>query len=132
MLVVIDTHVLVSALWSKNGNPKKVLDLLLNRKIKPCFDSRVLVEYQTVLLRPHFKFSSAEVLALMSIIETSGVSVVPMPIDMSFIDEDDKKFYEVAKHCCAKLITGNLKHFPDDAEILTPMDFLKMIYGKVL
>ena len=41
-----------------------------------------------------------------------------------FADESDKKFYEVAKHCNAKLITGNLKHFPNDGIAISPTDFL--------
>jgi predicted nucleic acid-binding protein len=106
------------------------LDFLLNGKIKPCFDSRILHEYQTVLARPRFNFSPAEVSSLMCIIEAFGVSVVPLAIDTPFLDEDDKNFYEVATHCNAKLITGNLRHFPDDEDVLVPADFVKMFYGR--
>ena len=42
-----------------------------------------------------------------------------------------EKFYEVAKHCKAKLITGNRKHFPEDQDIVTPRDFLEMLTGIV-
>ena len=115
----------MSALWSRGGNPSKVLDLVLNRQVKPCFDSRILIEYQTVLKRPRLKFSAAEVNALLSIIKMFGISVVPPPVDISFTDESDRKFYEVAKHCDAKLITGNIKHFPAEPDILNPSDFLK-------
>ena len=31
-------------------------------------------------------------------------------------DESDRKFYEVAKFCHAPLITGNIKHFPDEEQ----------------
>jgi putative PIN family toxin of toxin-antitoxin system len=117
----------VSALWTTDGNPRKVLDLLLNGKIKPCFDSRILVEYQTVLSRPRFNFSLTEISSLMSIIKAFGVSVIPVPLDDLFTDEADKKFYEVAKHCNAKLITGNKKHFPDESDIMTPVDFIKYL-----
>ena len=35
MLAVIDTNILVSALWSRNGTPAKVLSLVLNWKSDP-------------------------------------------------------------------------------------------------
>ena len=49
-----------------------------------------------------------------------GVFVVPDPIkDISFIsDESDRKFYEVAKFTNAILVTGNLKHYPKENNIV--------------
>ena len=35
MLAVIDANILVSALWSRNGSPAKVLSLVLNGKVSP-------------------------------------------------------------------------------------------------
>jgi len=127
MLVVIDTNVLVSAFWSKNGTPAKILDLLLNGRLKLCYDHRILMEYRTVLQRPRFGFSDIEVETVMQILEATGHSVVPVPLDTDFHDETDKKFYEVAKFCDAKLITGNLKHFPQETNIVSPADFLKQL-----
>ena len=57
MLVVIDTNVLVSALWSKNGAPAKIISLVLQGKLIPCYDYRILSEYRTVLARPKFGFT---------------------------------------------------------------------------
>ena len=59
--------------------------------------------------------------------EAIGYSVVPTPLDTDFVDVSDKKFYEVAKFCGAKLITGNLKHFPRESEVVSPADFLKLL-----
>ena len=129
MLVVIDTNVLVSAFWSKTGTSAKILDLALTGGIKVCFDHRVLLEYRAVLTRPHFRFSKSEVDAVTQFLEATGYSVAPAPLDTPFTDESDKKFYEVAKFCGAKLITGNLKHFPRDPDILSPADFLKGSYS---
>ena len=42
-----------------------------------------------------------------------------------FVDEADKKFYEVAKFCGAVLVTGNLKHFPEDPLVMSVADFLE-------
>lgn len=124
MLVVMDINVLVSALWSRNGSPAKVMAMVLNGTIVPCYDYRILDEYRTVLRRPKFRFNEGEVKELIGFIETEGISVVAEPLDISFTDKADKKFYEVAKHCNAKLITGNPKHFPEDSLVITVADFL--------
>jgi len=124
MLVVIDTNILVSAFWSKDGNPFKILGLVLFGRIKPCFDSRILQEYREVLSRPRLGFSKAEVDGVLQAIEDAGLSVVPEPLDTPFADESDRKFYEAAKFCGAKLITGNQKHFPREPDVVTAADFL--------
>lgn len=126
MLVVVDTNILVSSLWSNDGAPAKVISLILNDAIIPCYDYRIMCEYREVLERPKFGFSKSEIDSLLDWIEIIGRSVVAEPCDIRFIDEADKKFYEVAKFCHAKLITGNLKHFPDDPDVLSVADFLKL------
>ena len=125
MLVVIDTNILVSALWSPDGAPAMVVSLLLNGKITPCYDHRILIEYHEILRRPKFGFSENEVYDFLSAVEGLGMSIVPEPANIHFTDEADKKIYEAAKHCGAKLITGNLKHFPQDDIVMTPEDFLR-------
>ena len=45
-----------------------------------------------------------------------------------FTDESDRVFYEVAKFCRAPLVTGNLKHYPQDDCIVTLSEF----YDKIL
>ncbi len=125
MLAVIDTNILVSALWSRNGAPAKILSMVLQGKIIPCYDYRIICEYREVLQRPKFKFSKSEVNALVGWIEESGHSVIAEALDDVFIDETDKKFYEVAKYCGAHLVTGNLKHFPTEPTIMSVTDFLE-------
>jgi putative PIN family toxin of toxin-antitoxin system len=124
MFVVLDTNVLVSALWSKNGEAAKVLALVQNRAVTVCYDSRIMTEYRTVLERPKFSFTKFEIDSLLGQIEDDGFSIVALPLTIDFIDESDKKFFEVAKHCDALLITGNLKHFPNDPNIITIRAFL--------
>lgn len=126
MNVVIDTNILVSALWSKNGLPAKIINLVIAGVLTPCFDYRILCEYREVLNRPKFRFSSVEVHWLLDWFVSKGYSILAVPIGTAFIDETDKKFYEVAKSCNAKLITGNIKHFPDDGIAMTASDFLSL------
>ena len=127
MLVVLDTNILVSSLWSRNGAPARVVIMILTGQLIPCYDYRILTEYRQVLSRPRFNFSDGEIDSLLEWIETSGRSIVADPINDPFIDESDKKFYEVAKFCGAILITGNLKHFPNDPQVMNVSSFLERI-----
>ena len=127
MLVVLDTNILVSSLWSRNGAPARVVSMILTGQLIPCYDYRILTEYRQVLSRPRFNFSDGEIDSLLEWIETSGRSIVADPINDPFIDESDKKFYEVAKFCGAILITGNLKHFPHDPQVMNVSSFLERI-----
>lgn len=130
MQVVIDTNILVSALWSKNGAPARIISMVINGSIVPCYDYRILSEYREVLRRPKFQFSNGEINSLLDWIESCGRSVVADPIEESFTDEADKKFYEIAKFCQAKLITGNIKHFPQDPLVVTVAEFLEEYKGR--
>jgi len=123
MLVVLDTNILVSAFWSKNGTPAKIIGLIQNRIITPCYDYRILEEYEEVLSRPKFGFDEWEIHDFLSQIKHDGMSIVAKAVDINFTDESDRKFYEVAKQCNAKLITGNIKHFPTDGLVISPTDF---------
>ncbi|HHY24791.1 MAG TPA: putative toxin-antitoxin system toxin component, PIN family [Clostridiaceae bacterium] len=124
---VIDTNILVSALLSPSGSPAKVLDHVLNGNVVMCYDSRMIAEYQEVLLRPKFGFDKKAVSQVIKFVIRSGISIVPVPILNPFEDEDDKMFYEVAKTAQAYLITGNAKHFPKDSVIIAPHEFLNVI-----
>lgn len=132
MLVVVDTNILVSALWSRNGAPARAVGLVLSGQLTPCYDHRIMLEYRQVLQRPKFRFQPSEINALLAWIKQSGRSVVPAPVDIPFVDEADRKFYEVAKYCGAILITGNLKHFPNDGAVMSVSDFLERNHWSVI
>ena len=132
MLVVIDTNILVSALWSRSGAPARAVGLVLSGHLIPCYDHRVMLEYRQVLQRPKFRFRPSEINALLDWFKQTGRSVIPAPVDISFVDEADRKFYEVAKYCGAVLITGNLKHFPNDDAVMSVSDFLERNHWAVI
>ena len=127
---VIDTNILVSSLISPTGSPAKVLDQVLNKNVVICYDSRIITEYQEVLLRPKFCFEKKSVKQLIDFIILSGISIVPVPISEAFNDEDDKVFYEVAKTANAYLVTDNTKHFPKETIVVTPQELLDIINYK--
>lgn len=132
MLVVIDTNILVSALWSRSGAPARAVGLVLSGHLIPCYDHRIMLEYRQGLQRPKFRFRPSEINALLDWFKQTGRSVIPAPVDISFVDEADRKFYEVAKYCGAVLITGNLKHFPNDDAVMSVSDFLERNHWAVI
>ena len=111
MLVVIDTNILVSALWSRNGAPARVVSMVLTGDIVPCYDYRILCEYREVLQRPKFGFSKSEINSLLDWFEACGRSVLAEPLEDVFVDEADKKFYQ---NVCA-----------EDPLVMSVADFLE-------
>ena len=123
MFVVVDTNVLVSALWSRNGAPAKIVSRILGGSLIPCYDYRILEEYRAVLCRPKFHFSEGEVNSLLDWFINNGCSVTASECDSEFTDESDRKFYEVALCCNAVLITGNTRHFPQHPAVMSVSRF---------
>ena len=91
----------------------------MSGELQLCVDERILAEYETVLHRPKFRFEPAHVDVILQFIRAHSLNIVPPVSDIPFADPADKKFYEVAKHCHALLITGNIKHFPNESFIKT-------------
>jgi len=129
MLVVIDTNVIISSFWSKNGNPAKIISLVQNKLLTVCYDYRIIREYEEVLSRIKFGFDKWEIYDFLSQIKQDGLSVVAKPVSISFADDEDRKFHEVAKQCNAILITGNIRHFPNDGYVFSPADFLRSFFN---
>ena len=123
MFVVLDTNILVSALLSPLGKPAQILNRYTNGEFTLCVDERILAEYEKVLTRPKFNFQPIKIHSLLRYIREHSISVTASEINVPFVDVSDKKFYEVAKHCHAILLTGNLKHFPKDEQIKSVHDF---------
>ena len=122
--VVLDTNILVSALWSESGCPAKVFEMFIKGEIVLCYDSRIMTEYKGVLNRPQFAFKHTKIGGIINRIRKDGIAVVTKPCDIAFEDEDDRMFYEVAKECNATLITGNTRHYPAEPFVQTAAEFL--------
>jgi putative PIN family toxin of toxin-antitoxin system len=128
--VVLDTNILVSALLS-DGPPSFIVDRVAEARIRPYFDGRILVEYWDVLGRPKFGFSPPQVNRLIHDIVQAGFSIeVSVPSGFSMPDEDDRKFYDVARTAGVVLITGNTRHYPNEPFILTPAAFVRRYYSE--
>lgn len=124
MIVVLDTNVLVSALWTPNGKAAYIVNQAVVGKLRLCHDYRILTEYRDILSRPKFKFSAWHVDCLLKTLERDGISVSPPALpNVLFANESNRMFYEVAQFCEAPLITGNMRHFPPAAFVTTVDDF---------
>lgn len=131
---VIDTNVLVSAMLKMKSIPWQVMAESLTGQIIPLLNDEILKEYKNVLSRPKFRFSEAAINALLE-----GVTKRGIYIDAAFSDDigniipdpKDFVFYEVVmeagKQQEAYLVTGNLKHFPVSAYVVTPREMLEII-----
>ena len=128
---VIDTNVLVSALFSISGNssPSIIIRKIIDGVITPLYNEDILSEYEEVLNRAKFPFRKADIEWLISTFLDFGLSLGRTAIsDEVFIDKDDIVFYEVAlSKEDSFLITGNIRHFPKKPFIVTPAEMLTII-----
>ena len=123
--VVLDTNVLVSALWSKQGNPSRIVEMIFTKEIELYYSPEIMEEYSDVLSREKLSFPEEKVKHLLQEIAKNAILSNPTVSTVGFTDESDRKFYDTAKENDATLITGNGKHYPDEPRILTPLAFLQ-------
>lgn len=124
MNIVLDTNVLVSAVLSPGRKAYSILQFVLFEEFQVFYDSRIMDEYERVLRYEKFGFDEDDIEAILSPIRENGIHIVAHQIkDIPFNDETDRKFFKVAKTAEAVLITGNLKHFPDDPMVMSVSDF---------
>jgi putative PIN family toxin of toxin-antitoxin system len=127
--IVLDTNVLVSGLLNPDGNPGRIVDLLLAGEITLILDDRILAEYREVLRRPKFGFEAEDVSELLDLIDAESVRVAAPPLGIALTDPRDLPFLEVAVAGEAvSLVTGNARHFklPARAQVTveSPVEFI--------
>ena len=128
---VIDTNVLVSALFSISGhsNPSIIIRKIIGGVITPLYNEEILAEYEEVLNRDKFPFRKADIDWIISTFIDYGILLGRTAVsDEEFTDRDDMVFYEVAlSKEDSFLVTGNIKHFPKKPFIVTPAEMLTII-----
>ena len=130
MRIVPDTNVLVSGLLSPQGPPGRVLDLVTSGAVVVLYDDRTIAEYREVLARPHFRFGTGRIAALLDLIEAEGELVPSPPLALTLPDPDDLPFPEVAAAGSADaLVTGNRRHLTPtrgthEVRVMTPAEFI--------
>jgi predicted nucleic acid-binding protein len=108
-----------------------ILSLVFDKTIAIVYDNGILVEYIDVLNRKELKINKEASKLVIDFISRYGEYIVAEPLNIKFTDESDKKFYEVYKSSEAHyLVTGNLKHYPNEEGIVSPRKFLDQYYAK--
>ena len=130
IFAVIDTNVLVSALLTQKGDTAtvKIIEKVLLGEITPIYSSEIIKEYRTVLSRKKFGFSPELIDNFIKYIEKQGIIQETISSGTILTDMDDLPFYELAlQNKETYLITGNIKHFPNQSFIVTPREFLNIM-----
>jgi putative PIN family toxin of toxin-antitoxin system len=120
--VVVDTNVLVSALYKPSSVPARALDAIWRTgqgQGTACllYDARIVDEYRSVLARPKFRALDRErIEELIARVLSDGADLGEVaPWNGSLPDEGDRVFVEVALAGRAHaIVTGNIKHYPVD------------------
>ena len=127
---VIDTNVIVSAMFAKHDDSSTVVVLkhVLSRDIQPLYNDDIIAEYREVLSRQSFSFDIKKVDKLINSLKLLGQNTARTPFPQSMLDEKDRVFYEVTlSKDNAYLVTGNQKHFPKTPIVVTPAEMLEIL-----
>ena len=79
-------------------------------------------------LRSKFHLSEVRINELLYFIKQNGIDSSRFPYAGEMPDEDDRVFYEI---CLSKedsfLVTGNLKHFPKEPQVITAAEMMEIL-----
>lgn len=133
MFVVIDTNIIVSALLSNKNDSAtvQVMEKVFRQEIKPIYSKEIFAEYTNVLNRPKFHFSKELVEYMLSAIKQFGILKEPKETVMVVLpDMKDVPFYRlVLESENTYLVTGNIKHFPQESRIMTARQLIDILNG---
>ena len=133
MFVVIDTNIIVSALLSSKNDSAtvQVMEKVFRQEIKPVYSKEIFAEYTNVLNRPKFHFSKELVEYMLSAIKQFGILKEPKETVMVVLpDMKDVPFYRlVLESEDTYLVTGNIKHFPQESLIMTARQLIDILNG---
>lgn len=131
---VIDTNVVISAMLKNGSMPYKILEYAFEGKMRILLNEEILTEYAEVLMRKKFGFATDKVNELIEEIKRIALFIDKTEELEDVPDPDDTVFYEVVmearKQTDAYLVTGNIKHFPKKAFVVTPKEMLDIIEKK--
>lgn len=132
---VIDTNILVSSLLKEDSYPYAIISMVDAEIITPLLHEDIVNEYIEVLNRSKFNFSKKAVNTIISCILNRGIFLVPSLTEKTFVDPKDKIFYEIVvtarKQSDVYLITGNIKHFPNESFIVSPKEMVNIYVDRI-
>ena len=124
---LLDTNVVVSALLKPLSVPARLLDLALSGHIEVVVSNELLAEYREVLLRPKFRFSEGDVDAVLELMRSRAISVVPVPQPVTPPDPKDQFVIDLAATSGAVVVTDNTRHFEGFPRVVTPAEALSLL-----
>lgn len=130
-LVVLDTHVIVSAALTPQGAPARIVQAALHRELAVVLCPAVTREWMEVLGRPKFVGRGFPPEWAERLVDLALRLPDPQPWPFEGPDPDDLVFLALAKAAGAALVTGNMEHFPPKiragVRILTPAKFVEYL-----
>ena len=114
---VLDTNVIVFRSLSEHGPPDWIVDLVAAGELAADCDTRILAEYRDVQTRSRLNLNVTRFQLLLDIVQHTGIPITPMPWQVPLPDPDDEPFIACAKMALAPLVTGNLRHYPEQLRI---------------
>ena len=131
--VVLDTNIYVSSIFWK-GNPHKIVELALNKKIKIFTSFEILQELEKVLRRDFQEPDEMIHRQISLIFEYADVIKTNIKLDVVTADPEDNKIIECAVSCSADYIVTGDKHLLDFVEyrrirILSPRKLIEIMKG---
>ena len=128
---VLDTNVLVSALLKTGSAPGLITAEAMVGDIIPVLNNDIIAEYEDVLNRPKFHFDKRLVDIFLDDLKRRAVYTDAGDITDAIPDQKDVVFYAVLmekrKEDETYLVTGNLRHFPVRAYIVSPREMLEIL-----
>lgn len=128
--VILDTNILVSALWRnlRAGKPARLLQQCMAGYYQVVYTRDIFEEYREVLARPKFSFMADDIAGILDFFRFRALPADPLFESLSrpqCPDPYDQMFYDAA--CCwdAVLVTGNIKDFPADQRVMTIDEFME-------
>lgn len=134
---MLDTNILISAVWKPGGNEDRVVELVLAGELEAVATPELLAEYEEVLGRAKFRKLADKIAPLMEAL-ARVLRIVEGNERLTLAsDPDDNLVLEAALAGGAEyLITGNLRDYPLEwkvARIVNARHFLEETgrYSKV-
>lgn len=130
---VFDSNIIVSAGINRKGAPGLLIDTVLARQLHAVTCPSILAEYREVSRRSKFLPHKFPPFWLGDLINESVYLPQPNPWPSTLPDPKDAPFLALAHASGAWLVTGNLKHFPEQARrgvtVISPAEYLAKLTG---
>ena len=129
---VIDTNVIVSALITKRPDSPvlQVMQRIFSGRVCALVNEEILAEYKEVLSRPKFELQAETIETVIAELQKHCMNVDAPPSGVVLPDPKDVVFYNVVlakRDKDARLVKGNIKHFPVCDFVVTPREFLDIV-----